>query len=442
MKLISFVFMELPVDGDGCNWYAVNASNRCKDWGNCCKKDGHTAVTACCVCGGGVTVETNPTKSPTKKPTQTPTKSPIQTPTIEPICSNVPNWKDSDGDGCNWYTNNDPGCKDYGDCCKNQGYTANTACCFCGGGIISTLKPVTEPPTKAPVTKSPSRSPVTSSPTSRPTKSPTKSPTRAPTAKPTLSPKPISPTEKPSKSPTRNPTKLPTKNPITAPPTKTPTKAPVEPICSNVPNWKDSDGDGCNWYVNNDPGCDDYGDCCKKQGHTANTACCFCGGGILTYPDPPTKSPIAVRSPTEPPTRQPVQDGSLDTGDSCLADYDCQSGICENGACMATSSCKILKHDGGQFSEKRVNIVFIGSAFEELEDWRVAVNNAKSDFEEFEMFRDDNDLFNVFYVDEIFDNFCFYNCGGIDRLLCCNTNLAHEYSSKCFPPGSMLQTGM
>ena len=509
--------MFVKIDDDSCNWYAVDASIRCIEWGDCCKNDGYTANTACCVCGGGIITEepNDPTKSPTKapvqapRPTKTPTKQPTKVPTkapVKPICTNVSNWRDSDNDGCNWYTNNDPGCDDYGDCCKNQGYTANEACCFCGGGTISTLAPMTDPPTAAPVTEAPTntpvtpfptkspatsaptniptqsptmmtskspteyptilikptkapvnpfptKTPVTSTPTSNPTQNPTTTPSKLPTQDPTISLKPVRYTSTPSTTPTQSPKSTPSNVPVTIPPTESPTKiyteqptknptrAPVEPICTNISNWRDSDGDGCNWYTNNDPGCDDYGSCCERQGYTANEACCFCGGGILTYPQHPTKAPAQENLvPTNTPFRLPVQDGSLATGDACLANDECVSGICNNGACMASGKCKYIKHDGGQFSQNRVNIVFVGSAFQDLEDWKSVAEQTMSEFANFEMFQSNNDLFNIFYVDELFSNFCYYNCGGVDNTLCCNTSLAHEYSNLCFPTGSMLQT--
>ena len=40
----------------------------------------------------------------------------------------------------------------------------------------------------------------------------------------------------------------------------------------------DSDGYSCQWF-NENGGCDTWGDCCEKDGHVANTACCKCGGG-------------------------------------------------------------------------------------------------------------------------------------------------------------------
>jgi hypothetical protein len=49
--------------------------------------------------------------------------------------------------------------------------------------------------------------------------------------------------------------------------------------CSDVPSgWKDSDGDSCQVYADND-WCEQYGDGYANDGKTANQACCSCGGG-------------------------------------------------------------------------------------------------------------------------------------------------------------------
>lgn len=56
---------------------------------------------------------------------------------------------------------------------------------------------------------------------------------------------------------------------------------PVDPRCTDVPSWQDSDGYGCSWYTS-------FGAMeCQISGHlyagtlslTANEACCVCGGG-------------------------------------------------------------------------------------------------------------------------------------------------------------------
>jgi hypothetical protein len=48
-------------------------------------------------------------------------------------CVDVPGWYDSDGDDCNFYAE-DNNCQLYGSGFENFGYTANQACCVCGGG--------------------------------------------------------------------------------------------------------------------------------------------------------------------------------------------------------------------------------------------------------------------------------------------------------------------
>jgi hypothetical protein len=59
--------------------------------------------------------------------------------------------------------------------------------------------------------------------------------------------------------------------------------------CHNILRWVDSDGDGCDSYARNN-WCSRYGNGYFNNHHTANTACCACGGGYCwvtenyTYP--------------------------------------------------------------------------------------------------------------------------------------------------------------
>ena len=72
----------------------------------------------------------------------------------------------------------------------------------------------------------------------------------------------------------------PTYPPITPFPTYPPTvsKPPVSPPCTgSTPNWKDSYGDGCEWYESEDkPGCPNYGDSYEGDMGVANDNCCYC----------------------------------------------------------------------------------------------------------------------------------------------------------------------
>ena len=67
-------------------------------------------------------------------------------------CTDIPNWVDQENDGCDWYDNiveddenyvrgenyahGTSRCEAFGNCCEsNDGYTAQQACCACGGGV-------------------------------------------------------------------------------------------------------------------------------------------------------------------------------------------------------------------------------------------------------------------------------------------------------------------
>lgn len=159
---------------------------------------------------------------------------------------------DSFGDGCDFYETNDA-CDFLGDCCENDGYTANTACCYCQG-------------------LSPSVTPI-ASPTKRPTPTPIASPTKQPTATPTASP---------------------------------------TTTCDEDDNWTDRFGDGCDWYRINDPECLFTG-CCGNvnTGLTPGDVCCHCQD-IDLAPTPllfktgmPTINPTLSLTPTYLPSIKP-----------------------------------------------------------------------------------------------------------------------------------------
>ena len=65
--------------------------------------------------------------------------------------------------------------------------------------------------------------------------------------------------------------------------------------CKDIANWKDVYGDGCDWYAAKPESCDLFGDCCEKNGYTANTACCECGGGEYIEIVAPTPAPKGMQ---------------------------------------------------------------------------------------------------------------------------------------------------
>mmetsp|Transcript_25791 Transcript_25791/g.39997 ORF Transcript_25791/g.39997 Transcript_25791/m.39997 type:complete len:828 (+) Transcript_25791:159-2642(+) len=60
-------------------------------------------------------------------------------------CSDVENWVDGENDGCEWYGALNTRCAIYGNSLENNGLTANTACCICGGGIVYDPVPSVQP---------------------------------------------------------------------------------------------------------------------------------------------------------------------------------------------------------------------------------------------------------------------------------------------------------
>jgi len=103
--------------GDTCEWYAVN--DHCAKYGDIWAKNGGIAANeACCACGGGSTLDT-------------------PEPTAPPCTDNPEGWQDYHEHNCEWYAVNNHCAKFGNDFAKNDGITANDACCACGGGSTS-----------------------------------------------------------------------------------------------------------------------------------------------------------------------------------------------------------------------------------------------------------------------------------------------------------------
>mmetsp|Transcript_13023 Transcript_13023/g.23621 ORF Transcript_13023/g.23621 Transcript_13023/m.23621 type:complete len:575 (-) Transcript_13023:1062-2786(-) len=149
----------------------------------------------------------------------------------------------------------------------------------------------------------------------------------------------------------------------------------------------------------------------------------------------PTNVPTDVPTdmPTEPHVIQPVR-----TGEACVYDGSCSSGVCGNGVCQLSPECKTFKHEyGSSLNSQKINIVFVGSGFQTTTNpaWKNEAERIYSEFKYTNMFSDANSLFNAFYVDQLEDSFCQQDYKGIQSLLYCNTLKAHDVASKCVPDG-------
>lgn len=144
--------------GDGCDWHEKNEYPGCEEYGDSTGGVGFedtNAFESCCHCGGGIIPD--------------PTVSPAPTPAFEinPFCEDMDGFIDIYSDPCSWYeSNDDPDCIFYGITrgfgTANKDFTANDACCHCGGGIYPTSAP-TPMPSPAPVTNSPTTMPAAES---------------------------------------------------------------------------------------------------------------------------------------------------------------------------------------------------------------------------------------------------------------------------------------
>jgi hypothetical protein len=115
--------------GRNCEWYSEEESN-CKVYGDSYKNFGKTALSACCVCGGGPIEEMSLGDSDIIGSTMVMTQA-------ADTCEDSPmGWYDIMGRNCEWYSEEESNCEVYGDSYKNFGKTAFSACCVCGGGPI------------------------------------------------------------------------------------------------------------------------------------------------------------------------------------------------------------------------------------------------------------------------------------------------------------------
>jgi IgA Peptidase M64 len=137
--------------------------------------------------------------------------------------------------------------------------------------------------------------------------------------------------------------------------------------------------------------------------------------------------------------------GNGAVGQVCNTDNDCTNPfVCKSRVCLASSDCNILKHqEGDPFTTDRITLVFVGSAFTNDQSFIDAVVNNYNTMKTFEYFAEDIPMLNVMYVlpsEGQKTGYCFQPCGGIDRLLCCNTNDAKSLSSRCFSSNDNVQT--
>ena len=107
---------------------------------------GVTANEACCACGGG-TNEKRPSSAPSISSSPTDSSKPSGNPSVssnpsdspKPSSCDTPGWVDRDGDGCDWYEENDaPGCPYNGGFGGEMG-VADDNCCYCAGTGVSCL---------------------------------------------------------------------------------------------------------------------------------------------------------------------------------------------------------------------------------------------------------------------------------------------------------------
>eukprot|EP01061_Rhynchopus_euleeides_P003156 TRINITY_DN12424_c0_g1_i4.p1 TRINITY_DN12424_c0_g1~~TRINITY_DN12424_c0_g1_i4.p1 ORF type:complete len:434 (+),score=60.97 TRINITY_DN12424_c0_g1_i4:84-1385(+) len=135
-----------------CSWFELEPRH-CERYG--WRSNVYTAIEACCVCGGGLA--SNETNVPaTAAP---PTPSPPTFPPYDPQCEDrlLPGGEEwhliwGPQYNCSWFESSPRRCQDWY-VSSAAVYTANEACCVCGGGLGA--NETYAPPTAAPPTPSP-----------------------------------------------------------------------------------------------------------------------------------------------------------------------------------------------------------------------------------------------------------------------------------------------
>ena len=112
--------------------------------------------------------------------------------------------------------------------------------------------------------------------------------------------------------------------------------------CTDIPDWHDSQNGDCLWYASEDDLCSKFGSDHESMGHTANTACCACGGGTTADVPNPTSHPVpdTTPEPTPPPT---IDFSSIEWADKCSMSSEwvyCDDGECQNRA-ETISNCQV-----------------------------------------------------------------------------------------------------
>ena len=135
--------------GHGCDWYAVDPRARDSSGTKCLDAFGiPSGQNECCVCGGGYRDPAVPSYHPTSTPAPS---SASRSSGTDPGCRDIHGWVDPlSADGCLWYEQDlsDVDASTFSlyenlgfDTCAfssmtyNDGYSVETACCVCGGGV-------------------------------------------------------------------------------------------------------------------------------------------------------------------------------------------------------------------------------------------------------------------------------------------------------------------
>ncbi len=130
----------------------------------------------------------------------------------------------------------------------------------------------------------------------------------------------------------------------------------------------------------------------------------------------------------------------MGTGKECDTDDECISKKCSQGTCLAHNSCEALGGFHGAFDKDTAVLVFIGSGFTDMNHWEKVANDNFNYIMQVEFFNDPEAKFKALYVRESTKSFCNYFCNGIERLLCCEQDIAEVLTDKCFPKKPSLQT--
>jgi hypothetical protein len=113
-----------------------------------------------------------------------------------------------------------------------------------------------------------------------------------------------------------------------------------------------------------------------------------------------------------------------------IQDFDYSYGTCESGQCKEIQ-CVNIQNNGN--ASNKLDVLFIGEDYN-LTAMPTYVNDVSafsSSLLSYEPFNSSKNKINIRRIDNIRDLGCYYNCAGIERLICCDNTATQRVAVAC-----------